>query len=150
MVYGIQNDRTDQTKSPKKEKNQKVVVGPRNIQKTFKNQAVQCILKILGRFSLISRPHYNLFEFFFLGWLCVICAVILNTINLYFMTNFFLGPPLVEEDYVYRKMQKCACSSNILEFFLHDSCSPVWATYLIWVATQNMNFCVLRPALLHI
>ena len=44
-------------------------------------------------FWVIYRPHYNFLNFCFLGWLWMICAVILNTINLYFITIYFWGPP---------------------------------------------------------
>ena len=37
-----------------------------------------------------------------------------------FYNNFILGPPLAEEGYVYRKMQKFECSSTLLEDTLHD------------------------------
>ena len=40
-------------------------------------------------FFFISRPPFILFNFFLFCWVCVICAVILNTINIDFMTLFF-------------------------------------------------------------
>ena len=98
--------------------------------------------EITEKLSKILQPHWIAWFWkvfwLFLSWLtlCDMCG------------NFDYHKPIFYEFfYVYRKMQKCACSSNILEFFLHDPFSPVWATYLIWVATQNMNFCVLQPTL---
>ena len=40
-------------------------------------------------FFIISRPPFIFFNFFLFCWVCVIRAVILNTINLDFMAIFF-------------------------------------------------------------
>ena len=60
---------------------EKSVMGPRNIQKTVK------IWPILDMFSLISWPPCSFLKSYFLCSLSLICAVILNTRNLCFLTT---------------------------------------------------------------
>ena len=68
-------------------------------------------------FENFSAP-LQLFEIF-LGWLCV---VILDIINLYFMTIFCVVPPWLSK---VTSTEKYKCSSTILEFFLYDYFSPI-------------------------
>ena len=66
-------------------------MGPRNIQKPVKIR--WCGWRILDSFSVIFWPPKIFLNFYLLGSLYVIFAVILNAINHYLM-NIFVGPHL--------------------------------------------------------
>ena len=51
-------------------------MGPRNLEKTVE---ICQFWGILDVFSLISQPPYTFFNFWVFYWVCVFCAVILNT-----------------------------------------------------------------------
>ena len=66
--------------------------------KNCQHQAVWFGWGILECFLQISPPDCNLECWSFFYSLRVFCAVILNTINPYFLTIFFLGPPLGQKN----------------------------------------------------
>ena len=69
----------------------------------------------ISSFSLISRLHQHIFNFRFLQWVCLICAVIVNTINLLNIgknilnsNNFQRGVRMSSQNY-FQKIQKDSC-----------------------------------------
>ena len=79
MVYGIQNDRTDQTETMQKEIIQNMLTEL--LKKTTDFGGLDGLDKFLWFLLSFSATSTYFFSFFFLYCLSLISAVILNTIN---------------------------------------------------------------------
>ena len=75
----------------------KIIMIMTNLSKTVKIRLFGFGRGILECFSQISLPDYNFECYNFFCSFCVFCAVILNKINPYLLTNFYQGSPLILE-----------------------------------------------------